>query len=175
MKKVKLILVDGPMGAGKTTVAQLLHKNLKYSALISLDPLKRLYSEFKSGDKKSLEIASDVGSAMAKTYLDKGINVIVEKAFTDRKFLTQFIKSSKTKNAKVYVYQIEAPLETRIERIKKRSIAKPKYKKPTLKRINKNHENYKTLRYENAIIFDSSKLTPRKIIKEILKEVKNNF
>ena len=46
-KKLFLILIDGPMGSGKTTISQILHSKLKRTAYIGLDRVKRFISDFK--------------------------------------------------------------------------------------------------------------------------------
>jgi uridine kinase len=48
MKKPFLIIIDGPMGAGKSTVARLLQEKIGVkTALISLDVLKRIVSDYR--------------------------------------------------------------------------------------------------------------------------------
>ena len=68
MKKPFLIIIDGPIGSGKTTVSELLHKKLRKTALISLDKIKRLVSDYKPMHKYH-QLASEVGKAMVKEYL----------------------------------------------------------------------------------------------------------
>ncbi len=172
MIKPRLILIDGPIGAGKSTTAKLLHKKLKRSALISLDRIKHLLSDHNySHPNKDLQLASDVGTAMTKAYLKNNINVIVEKAFTRERFLKSFIKNLRGK-AKIFVYQIEAPIKIRTIRVKKRPLPPDSKLKPTKKKIKSNTKHYHLYKYKKAKVFDSTKLTPNKIVKEILKDIK---
>jgi len=41
--KLFLILIDGPMGAGKTTASKLLHKKLLGTARVPLDEIKKIH------------------------------------------------------------------------------------------------------------------------------------
>ena len=174
-RKPFLIILDGPMGAGKSTVSELLHKRLHkkrgFTALISLDKLKRIVSDYKMGSKFHLEIASDVGVLMAKEYLNRGFNVVVEKAFTTEQFVNAFIKSLGNKS-KVKIYQIEAPFDLRVKRIDKRGLPKGVKVKPSLRKIKRNTEHYNERKYQNAIVFDSSKLTPNQIANKIIGDIK---
>lgn len=172
MKKPFLIIIDGSMGAGKTTVANLLHKTLKRTALISLDKLKRIVSFYEMDSKEHLQLASDLGVAMTNEYLKKEINVIVEKAFTREEYLKSFIKSIKNK-PNLYIYQIEVPLEIGLSRVKKREKLKEKGipRNRIKEKVTRNYSHYNQFKYSNAKIFDSSKLTPRMIANKILKEV----
>ncbi|HJZ18932.1 MAG TPA: AAA family ATPase [Candidatus Nanoarchaeia archaeon] len=171
--KAFLIVIDGPMGAGKTTVAEALHKKLhkigRLNALISLDRLKRIVSGYKMDSKIHLNLSSDIGIAMTKEYLKKNIDVIVEKAFTKGEYLESFIKTLNGR-AKILVYQLEAPLDLRARRISKRKLHPEVKKRPPLSKIKRNTKHYNESKYEKAIIFDTSKLTPNTIVNKIIKD-----
>ena len=72
-----LLLIDGPMGSGKTTVSAILHEKVKNTAHIGLDRIKWFVSGFKR-NKAQNTMTRAVGMAMTKEYLRQGINVIVE-------------------------------------------------------------------------------------------------
>lgn len=174
MKLPILIVIDGPMGTGKSTVASMLQKKLdRKTALISLDKLKRIVSDYKLDSKEHLELAAKAGAAMANLYLKENINVIVEKAFTKKEFLESFIKRIKTKSRKL-IYQIEAPIEITFPRIKEREKLKEKGipRNKLKEKVMRNYSHYKEGKYDKAKVFDSSKLTPRKIVNQVIKNIK---
>lgn len=174
MKKPILIIIDGPMGSGKSTVAELLHKKIPgKTALISLDKLKRIVSEYKMDSLEHLELAAKSGAAMADTYLKDGINVIVEKAFTMEQYLRAFLKLIKTK-PRIFIYQMEIPFELGILRVKERERLKEKGipKNKIKEKVTRNYKHFIESRYKDAKVFDSSKLTPRQIINKIIKDLK---
>ena len=170
MKKPNLIIIDGPIGSGKSTVANLLHEKMKRTAIIRLDRIKHLLSDY-NDSSEILQLAADVGEAMTKEYIKNNINVIVEKAFTREEFLKSFIKKIE-KNSKVYIYQLHAPINLRKERVKNRSIPKDAKKRPTEDKIRRNTKHFQKFRYKNAIEFDSSKLTAKQIANKMLRDIK---
>lgn len=172
--KPKLIIIDGPMGAGKSTVAKLLHKKLKYSALISLDRIKHIISGVKVDDLEHLQLASEIGATITKEYLKRDRNVIVEKAFTQDKYLKKFLKLINYNTKKTFIYQIEAPLHIRIERIKNRPFPDEIKRKPSLKKIKKNYYRYNNFKYKGAKTFDSYELSTKQIVNKILKDIKQS-
>ena len=171
MKKPFLIVIDGPMGSGKTTLAKELHKKISSTSLISLDLLKHFVSEYKLDSKKHLDMASKIGRAMTKEYLKNNINVIVEKAFTREEFLKEFIKGFKNKS-RLFIYQLHSPLNLRIKRIKERGPSPNTGKIQKLPKIQKNSKHFEEFRYREAKEFDTSKLTVRQMTNKILKDIK---
>jgi len=174
MKKPFLIILDGPMGSGKSTVAQLLQKRIKEkTALISLDKLKRIVSDYKLDSYEHLSLASKAGASMTNLYLKEGISTIVEKAFTRKEFLESFVTLIKTKS-KIFIYQIEVPFDIGLSRVKERERLREKRLLPKNKlkgKVTRNYSNYNQFKYSKAKSFDSSKLTPRQITNKILKEL----
>jgi dephospho-CoA kinase len=170
VKKSFLIIIDGPIGAGKTTASNLLFEKMKNVSKLSLDNVKRLYSDFDLNEQNGHRLAAEVGATMTNVYLRKGINVIVEKAFTDGRNLKSFLEKIKTKNVKTFIYQIDAPLEIRIKRVREREKVGDRRKLPKEK-IMKNHRNFTENKYLHAKVFDSSKLSSKQIVKEILKDI----
>ena len=171
MKKPLLIKIDGPIGSGKTTVSNLLHKKLKKTALICLDKIKRLVSDYQPKYKYH-HLASEVGKSMTKEYLKRGWNVIVEKAFTKEEFIKEYLNFKKNNKIKVFVFQIKSTLDVAIKRVRKREKFRESNTRLSLNRIKRNHKHYDFYGYKKAKTFDSVKLKPEIIVKEILKELR---
>jgi hypothetical protein len=86
----KLIILNGPSGAGKSTVARILWKKMGRTALVGLDEIKWLISDYKS-DNHDLTLAGNIGLNMAEIFLVDGLDVIVEKAFCKQEYIQPFI------------------------------------------------------------------------------------
>jgi predicted kinase len=173
MKKPCLIIIDGLIGAGKSTAAKLLHSRMKRTALIPLDEVKYYVSDAQENNTDDLIMSKKIGQAMARTYLENGFSVIVEKALTREEYVKDFTKLAKN-GIRLFVYQIEAPLEVRMKRIKERPI--PHYFKTQVEsdKVVRNTRNYERYKYKHARVFNSEKLTPDQIVDAILSEISSS-
>ena len=166
--KVFLLLIDGPMGSGKTTVAKILHGRLKRTAYLGLDRVKSIISDFKRNPFDN-EISRNVELAMTKEYLKQGINVIVEQGMTLR-HIKAFKKIAKKYNANLFIYQLDAPKKLLTERVFERAKLKGKFK-PSKARVERNYKIHLKNKDKGAVVFDTEKLSLQQIIKHILKEL----
>ncbi|HLC55721.1 MAG TPA: AAA family ATPase [Candidatus Nanoarchaeia archaeon] len=171
MKSNFLIIIDGTIGAGKSTTANLLHKKLNGTALISLDKIKHFISGVKIDDFEKIRLASEIGSIITKEYLKRRINVIVEKSFTQERYVKDFLKMINKKGINILIYQIDAPFETRKLRVKQRTALKGGTK-ISLSKLKRNTLHFQNLRYKKAKIFDSNKMGPMQIVNKILQDLK---
>ena len=73
MKSLSVIIISGPMGAGKSTIAKLLHEKMPKNSLLSIDKIKRTISDYKSGDKNQIRLSFDICMAMASIYIKKRV------------------------------------------------------------------------------------------------------
>lgn len=170
-KKLFLILIDGPMGSGKTTITQILHSKLKRTAYIGLDRVKRFISDFKKNPIDN-EISRNVVLAMTSEYLKQGINVIIEQGM--REDYIKLLKKIAIKNkAEFYIYQLDVPKELLQQRVFERTRLANRPQIPK-SRIDRNYKIHLSSKYKHTKVFDSEKLTPEVIAKDILKEVKQN-
>lgn len=169
--KLSLILIDGPMGAGKTTVSKILHTKLKRTAYLGLDRVKWYISDFKRTPRDN-DISRNILLVMIKEYLKQGISVLLDQGIK-RKEIEVFKKIAKKYKAKCFVYQLYAPKTLLRRRVLERSqfLKKPIISKA---RIERNYRFYLKNKYTKAIIFDSEKLSSEVIAKKILKEIKRS-
>ncbi|MSR70535.1 hypothetical protein EXS62_00640, partial [Candidatus Kaiserbacteria bacterium] len=89
MKKPIIILIEGPMGSGKSTIGALIHKKLKRTALLSTDRVKRFVSDFKRGQRDN-KIAAKIIFVMAEQYLKLGISLVVAQAFWKKAYIQPY-------------------------------------------------------------------------------------
>lgn len=114
-----LILVDGPMGSGKTTTTKLLNQKLPDTARIALPDIKRLVPNYKENEK-TLRVIREVMRAMIDTYLEHGVSVVVEQI--NKAEGIEILKNIAEKHgAKFYAYRLAAPEDSRLRRVHERT------------------------------------------------------
>ncbi|MFC2136191.1 AAA family ATPase [Bacteroidota bacterium] len=164
MKKF-VIIINGPICSGKTSISRKLWGKMKRTALLNLDKIKKLVYDYTPAD---LPLANKVGISMAKVYLENNVNVIIEKAFAKYEFVEQFV-SLGSKEVVVKVYNIESPLNILEERLNTRE--KDKENGVTIERLHKSYKNYQEHKFKVDKTFDSSEMSSEEIAKEILKDI----
>lgn len=168
-----LLLIDGPMGSGKTTVSAILHKKVKNTAHIGLDRIKWFVSGFKR-NKAQNTMTRAVGMAMAKEYLRQGVNVIVEQGMR-KETIKKYKKVAKNYKVNFFVYQLHIPKKVSLLRVKQRLEKWPRRqgKRVTLPRVLRNYHIYSENKDTTLHVFDSAELTARQIAGKILKDIRS--
>ena len=171
-----ILILDGPMGSGKTTASKILNEKLEGTARVALADVKRFISGFEK-DHAYNKISQEVIIVMTEEYIKRGISVIVEWAM--RKERAETLKAIADKyNARFFMYQLDAPKELLIQRVKDRTklmLNKPELSEKNLENI---HENFETNyafhvehRHTGANVLNSEKLSSEQIVEKIIKEI----
>lgn len=114
-----LILVDGPMGSGKTTTTKLLSEKLPDAARIAFPDIKRLVPNYKENEK-TLPVIREVMRVMIDKYLEFGVSVIVE--HITKAEGVQILKDlAEQREAKFMAYRLSAPKDVRMIRVCERA------------------------------------------------------
>lgn len=165
-----LIIIDGPMGSGKTTIGKLLHKELARTVILSTDAIKWFISDFERGERDNA-ISAAVLMAMCKEYIRQGMSILLPQAFWKKEYLEPYIRLAKENNMQLHVYQLETPKDILLDRIGKRP--KPELANTPVpqERILKNLQTWEDNRYEMGKTFDTSQLSPDEIVKLILADL----
>ncbi len=164
-----MIIIEGPMGAGKTTVAEILHKKLPRTALLGLDRIKFFLSDFKRGKEDNI-LSFHVVYSMMETYLKEGCNILYPQGFWKRKMVDKYLDLAQKYNTDVYFYQLEAPREILMDRIKNRrkSVNLPEL---TEGRAERNLTTWEENRYELGKNIDTTKFSVDEIVDIILSDL----
>lgn len=170
MKKF-IVILDGPMGSGKSTIGEIVAKKLKRTALVNEDKIKWFISDFRRS-KKDNAIVRAVMIEMCKEYLRQGISLVVAQGFfKNRRPLSPFVSMAKKSRSRLFVYHLDAPKNILLERIKGRKKLGHARTPIAKTRIHRNIRAWKANRYSVGKDFQTDKMSASKIGKEILTEV----
>ncbi len=165
-----LVIIDGPMGSGKTTIGKILHNKLKRTAVLSTDKIKFFLSDFERGERDNA-ISAAVLMQMCKEYIKHNINIVLPQGFWKKGYIDPYIALAKESNLRLFVYQLEAPREVLLERIK----ARPKPELATTpvpeERILKNINTWEENRYNLGKVFNTKELSSEEIAGAILRDI----
>lgn len=167
-----LVIIDGPMGSGKTTVGKILHSKLKRTAVISSDKIKFFISDFERGERDNA-ITGFVLQQMCREYAKQGINIVLPQGFWKKEYVDPYIQIAKENNLKLFIYQLEAPRDVLVERIKNRPTPSTVKTPVPEERIKENLDTWETYRYESEKVFNSLELSPEQIADQILEDLKD--
>jgi adenylylsulfate kinase-like enzyme len=166
---VKLILIRGPAGAGKSTIAKLLQKKMgKKTALIEMDNI--YYNVLQNDINHEMVLQSVI--SMADIFLKNGYNVILEGVFTvpfdkqEKKLKHNLLFNlAKKHNTLLNIFFLNISLDIAIQRDKARH---------GFKRLRKNyistlHEKTCARRHNSDIEITTDNFSPLEIVNKIMK------
>lgn len=163
------MVIAGPAGAGKTTLADYLKSQLSYTAHIGVDHIKRFISEFREISAHRF-VSMNVVNAMTREYLKNGINVIVEQGRMENKDIELLNNVANNLGVEFLFYKVEASREVLEKRSKERSekLSKPLISKESMDEI---MEKYKKIDYPAKKVFDSENKSTEETGEFILKDL----
>lgn len=166
--KLFIVVLIGPSGAGKTTLAQFLRDQLVNTAHVSTDNIKRFISEYREVDSHN-KVSRNIAAAMAGEYLKNGISVIADKNM-DNEELDKYKEIAEKHSVDFFLYRIEAHPDIRNERIADRAVKtnKPMMSPETIDKLSKRYEENT---HQSHATFDSEKLSTEEIANFILKDL----
>ncbi len=164
-----LLIIDGPSGAGKTTAAELVHKQTQRTALLGLDRLKWSISGFKRHTRNNT-IVRDGLFALTQSFLTDGISVIVEQAFRKDE-VERYKRVSRRLHIRCVLVQLSAPRAVLLKRIIQRSKRPDTLKRPPvpLSRMKRNLRRFYLKGDIGAIVIETTNKNPRQVATAIRK------
>lgn len=119
----KVIIVRGPSGSGKSSVAKRLHEEAKENTALLVRDVFRV--DIAKEQKNAGEITTDIIEYAAKKFLDNDYTVILEGIFSYKKY-SDFIKRiiDYNKEGDNYLFYLNVSLEETLKRNKNRPKSK---------------------------------------------------
>jgi predicted kinase len=117
---MKLIILNGSPGTGKSTIAEKLHAGMPMSLLVELDAWRRFISGYRENRKESLNLSFQHALSAIEVSLNAGHDAIVNRVILDSKTLDTLHELGKRCGAEVYEFMFFADKETIIQRVTER-------------------------------------------------------
>ena len=166
-------MIDGPMGAGKTTTADLMRAKLSNSIVVGICRIKWLISGF-SCNKKEYKIATDIILTICQRYLHYRKTIIIEQCFRKKNIMSPYLALAKKNHLPIFIYELHAPKKVLLNRIKQRPKNHIKLNQISRAKILKNIDSYPHPVYAPVrIYFDTQKLSARKVCNAIIKDIQS--
>lgn len=117
---LKLIIINGPSGVGKSTISARIHTVLQDSLIIDIDELRRRIPDYRENREASLKLSYEHASHVIEKNLQQEKSVVIDKAIFDTKILDSFIELGKRYNAQIFEFLLYADKETLLKRAAER-------------------------------------------------------
>ena len=118
---MRLIIINGPSGVGKSTIAERISHALPLSLLLDIDAQRRFISGYRELRKESYDLVFNFCLAAVDAHLRAGHDVIIEKIIrNDDSKLTELERIGQQHGAQVYELILNARKETVLRRAHER-------------------------------------------------------
>lgn len=164
---MQLVIINGPCGVGKSTIASGLHQSIPLSLLVEIDAIRWMISHYNEHAKETSEYSYVTSFAMIDGYLKTGHSVIVEKMMRNGMHLDRMIEIAQANGAHATEIILWARKEFVLARAAERGYRKDSLLTPEkCERFWHEIDDLKAER-PNAIVIDVEYLSPDKVVEKI--------
>lgn len=121
--KQKLIILNGPLGIGKSTLASRYADEHPLTLRLDIDDIRTYISHWRDKDEQSADSSKKMALAMAKVHLSLGYDVVIPQIIRKVELLERFEQVAKEANADFKEVLLLVNKEEAISRFKERSYA----------------------------------------------------
>ena len=158
MKKF-LIVIDGPKGAGKSTLADLLVKSIPNTELFSIDGERRLIEKTGDKDRDNRAAFLSIVQKLEQLFLNGGNAIVDSAVFGDRLVILEDLV--KRFDVQLHKLSLTAPSEVLRNRVKEREEAKGRIFDE--ERFEQLLKVVKDVSLDGFTVFDTQKVTAQEI------------
>ena len=161
----RLILIRGPISAGKSTTAANLQKVIGACSLIDQDSIKRAIDKEKSSDWRA-KIALDTTLFLADLLMERGRDIVADIHSSIPRQYDEYKNLASKHGYQLFSFLLYPPLDVCLARNVVREIPDVQYKiaDDDVKRYWEN-----LYKVDGEIIFDTSVVEPDELVQKILK------
>lgn len=98
---MRIIILNGPCGIGKSTIASKLHEEIPLSFLLNIDEQRRSFSQYREKREESRVASLKVSASIISSCLEMNHDVIIDKMLYETQVLDSFYEIAKKYNAEV--------------------------------------------------------------------------
>lgn len=120
MATPKLIILNGPLGIGKSTLAQLYVDEHPLALKLDIDELCAQIGQWRDQAPESRRLSKDLAEIMTKTYLNSGHDVVIPQIFRQTKWLEALEKVASDTGAEFYEILLDVERDEAIRRFEVR-------------------------------------------------------
>jgi len=161
-KRLNFILLNGAMGSGKSTVADLLKNKLEKTAVLEIEDVRSLVT----GNQDNL-LAWKVIYRMCDEYFRNDVSVLLKQTVASKEMVNKFLALAKKHKCNIAFYHLQAPRNILMQRIHKRK----KIKKAPKSLIMNNIKKQEGIHYTGAVLINTSKMKPDDIANLIIRDL----
>ena len=121
--KPKLIILNGPLGIGKSTLASRFADDHPNTLRLDIDDIRRNISHWREQAEQSAISSKQMSLAMARVHLGLGHDVVVAQIVRSVELFNEFEQITKDTNADYYEVLLFTDKDEAIRRFKERSYA----------------------------------------------------
>ncbi len=114
--KPKLIILNGALGVGKSTLAERYAEEHPLTLKLDIDEVRRWISHFREEKEISGPLAKKMAGEMAKVHLQAGYDVVISQIFIHQEPLENLKKIAKECDAEFYEFLLSIPKADSIKR-----------------------------------------------------------
>ncbi len=170
---MNMIIINGPCGVGKTTLAAGLHETMPLSFLFDIDAQMRFISHYREYQEERREITLALSQAIIDTILRLGRDIIIDKMIFDPGVIDSYYALAKKYGADVHEIILWAPKEVVMKRADDRGWRKDGLLTPEKCEMFWNNIDELKHQRTKAVIIDTQQQSEEETLKRVLELIKS--